>query len=114
MQLARETTALAKSYTLPDGRTIKLGPERFVAPEVLFNPRLANREQPGLAQMAFQCIQVCHLAHTLPTPSPTSSPLLPPRHRWKCDPFVVVGGRRLRVVSSESLQGSTSRVLRRT
>ena len=56
--MARETTVLTKSYTLPDGRTIKVGPERFAAPEVLFNPRLANKEQPGLAQMAFQCIQV--------------------------------------------------------
>jgi hypothetical protein len=68
-QLARETTVLVKSYTLPDGRTIKVGPERFAAPEVLFNPRLANKEQPGLAQIAFQCIQVrqccCIVVQTL-------------------------------------------------
>jgi len=37
-QLAEETTVLLKKYTLPDGRFIKVGEERFQAPEVLFHP----------------------------------------------------------------------------
>lgn len=34
--LALETTCLMESYTLPDGRVIKLGRERFEAAEVIF------------------------------------------------------------------------------
>lgn len=38
-RLARETTCTTESYTLPDGRVIRLGQERFAAPEALMNPR---------------------------------------------------------------------------
>lgn len=37
-------------YTLPDGRSISVGIERFVAPELLFNPSLGGFEFPGLAE----------------------------------------------------------------
>ena len=37
---------------------IKVGGERFEAPEVLFQPHLINVEQPGMAQMLFNTIQV--------------------------------------------------------
>ena len=47
-KLARETTALVESYELPDGRTIKVGQERFEAPECLFQPGLVDVEQPGV------------------------------------------------------------------
>eukprot|EP00850_Spirogloea_muscicola_P011252 SM000069S20689 [mRNA] locus=s69:185200:189128:+ [translate_table: standard] len=57
MQLAMETTVLMKSYTLPDGRVIKVGSERFQAPEILFNPELIGVEGGGLADMVFRCIQ---------------------------------------------------------
>ncbi len=61
LQLARETTCLVKSYTLPDGRVIRVGAERFTAPEAMFNPSLLGVEAPGIAEMAFSCIQVwCH------------------------------------------------------
>ena len=59
MQLARETTCLVQSYGLPDGRTIKVGGERMMAPEVLFRPSLMDVEAPGVAEQVFQCIQVC-------------------------------------------------------
>ncbi|KAJ0972537.1 hypothetical protein J5N97_020496 [Dioscorea zingiberensis] len=39
-QLGLETTILVKNYTLPDGRVIKVGTERFQAPEALFTPML--------------------------------------------------------------------------
>lgn len=58
LQLARETTCLVQSYTLPDGRVIRVGAERFTAPEALFNPGLLGVEAPGIAEMTFNCIQV--------------------------------------------------------
>lgn len=36
------------SYTLPDGHVIKLGQERFRAPEILFDPELIGLEYPGV------------------------------------------------------------------
>jgi Actin len=43
------------SYT--DGRVIKLGRERFEAPEALFNPSLIDSEKSGMADMVFEMIQ---------------------------------------------------------
>ncbi len=65
-KLSEETTVLVESYTvsthpvqnvglcltfgqLPDGRTIKVGSERFEAPECMFQPHLVDVEQPGVA-----------------------------------------------------------------
>jgi actin-related protein 2 len=56
-KLAEETTVLVESYTLPDGRVIKIGSERFEAPECMFQPHLVDVEQPGVAEMLFQTIQ---------------------------------------------------------
>nr|XP_007161338.1 hypothetical protein PHAVU_001G060800g [Phaseolus vulgaris]ESW33332.1 hypothetical protein PHAVU_001G060800g [Phaseolus vulgaris] len=56
-QLGLETTILVKNYTLPDGRVIKVGTERFQAPEVLFTPELIDVEGDGIADMVFRCIQ---------------------------------------------------------
>ncbi|KAI3422074.1 Actin- protein 2 [Globodera pallida] len=56
-RLALETTILTESYTLPDGRVIKLGGERFEAPEVLFQPHLINVEKLGLSELLFSVIQ---------------------------------------------------------
>lgn len=56
-RLAQETTVLEESYTLPDGRVIKLGRERFEAPEPLFDPSLVDVEAPGLGDMVFEMIQ---------------------------------------------------------
>ena len=55
--LAEETTFLTENYTLPDGRIIKLGAERFEAPEVLFQPHLIDVEKHGIAEMLFNTIQ---------------------------------------------------------
>jgi actin-related protein 2 len=56
-KLALETTYLMQQYTLPDGKVIKLGRERFEAPEVLFNPSLLDLESDGLSHMLFNMIQ---------------------------------------------------------
>lgn len=44
-------------FKLPDGRVIKLGGERFEAPEILFQPHLANCEGVGIAELLFNTIQ---------------------------------------------------------
>ncbi|XP_011497484.1 PREDICTED: actin-related protein 2 isoform X1 [Ceratosolen solmsi marchali] len=56
-KLAVETTVLVESYTLPDGRVIKVGGERFAAPEALFQPHLINVEAQGIAELVFNTIQ---------------------------------------------------------
>lgn len=56
-KLALETTVLVQTYALPDGRVIKLGGERFEAPEVLFQPHLINVEGQGIAELVFNTIQ---------------------------------------------------------
>ncbi|KAJ3333686.1 Arp2/3 complex subunit, actin nucleation center [Blyttiomyces sp. JEL0837] len=56
-KLATETTVLVESYTLPDGRVIKVGSERFEAPEALFQPHLVDVESPGMAEILFGAIQ---------------------------------------------------------
>jgi hypothetical protein len=58
-KLALETTVLEEKYTLPDGRVIRLGKERFEAPEALFKPSLIDCDQPGVGDMLFDMIQVC-------------------------------------------------------
>lgn len=57
-RLALETTVLVEPYTLPDGRIIKVGGERFEAPEALFQPHLINVEGQGIAELVFNTIQV--------------------------------------------------------
>ena len=56
-RLANETTHLVTTYTLPDGRTIKVGAERFMAPEAMFKPDLIGIEGDGMAEMVFNCVQ---------------------------------------------------------
>jgi len=48
-KLANETTFVDKDYVLPNGQTIRIGPERFEASEVLFNPKIAGVYSNGIA-----------------------------------------------------------------
>ncbi len=43
-------------YQLPDGHKIKLGAERFRAPEILFEPELIGSEYPGVHQIVVDAI----------------------------------------------------------
>lgn len=56
-KLANETTTLVESYELPDGRVIKVGSERFEAPECLFQPHLVDSELAGVGETLFNTIQ---------------------------------------------------------
>ncbi|XP_016394533.1 actin-related protein 2-B-like [Sinocyclocheilus rhinocerous] len=47
--------------TLPDGRTIMVGGERFGAPEALFQPHLINVEGVGVAELLFNTIQAADI-----------------------------------------------------
>jgi len=48
-----------KMYTLPDGRTIKVGNQRFRCPEVLFNPSLIGKEAAGIHETTYNTIMKC-------------------------------------------------------
>ena len=50
---------------LPDGRIIKVGGERFEAPECLFQPHLVNVESPGIAQLLYNTIQVSAASYSI-------------------------------------------------
>ncbi|CAE8635406.1 unnamed protein product [Polarella glacialis] len=57
-KLARETTLVDRQYTLPDSRTMRVGAERFLAPEILFSPALSGQgDGEGLAGMVFDTIR---------------------------------------------------------
>ncbi|GAB7343565.1 hypothetical protein MBLNU457_1570t1 [Dothideomycetes sp. NU457] len=43
-------------YTLPDGQKIKIGPERFRAPEIMFDPEIIGLEYPGIHQIVVDAI----------------------------------------------------------
>ena len=60
-RLATETTFLTETYELPDGRLIKLGGERFEAPEALFQPHLINVEGQGMAELLFSTINAADM-----------------------------------------------------
>ncbi|KEI40459.1 uncharacterized protein L969DRAFT_22427 [Mixia osmundae IAM 14324] len=50
------STGRSESYQLPDGQIVKLGSERFRAPEILFNPELVGQEHAGIHQIIVDSI----------------------------------------------------------
>merc|ERR1712136_472325 len=84
--LSLNTTVLVEQYELPDGRVIKVGGERFEAPEALFQPHLINIEGSGIAELVFSTIQAADIdvrpslyKHIVPSGGSTMYPGLPSR-----------------------------------
>jgi len=60
-KLADETTVVMEKYQLPDGNIVRIGRERFMAPEALFRPDLVDCEGDGMADMVFNMIQAADM-----------------------------------------------------
>ena len=59
VKTSSESSALEKSYELPDGNVIVIGAERFRCPEVLFQPSFIGKEASGIHDCTFQTIMKC-------------------------------------------------------
>lgn len=59
LKLAEKVSGMEKTYTLPDGETLTIGAERFMAPELLFNPSAIGSEEEPLDELIYRAIQNC-------------------------------------------------------
>lgn len=55
----RSNKALYMQYKLPDGSVIEIGPERFRAPEILFDPSIIGEEVDGIHHQLHNSILRC-------------------------------------------------------
>jgi actin len=59
MKLAEKVTEMQKEYVLPDGEKVVIGAERFLAPEVFFNPGVIGMEATPLDESIVDSIRKC-------------------------------------------------------
>ena len=61
MTKASESSAVDRTFELPDGNVINVGNERFRCPEALFQPSLLGKEFGGIQQQMFDTIMNCDM-----------------------------------------------------
>jgi len=61
LSLADKVSGLEKQYVLPDGETLTIGAERFMAPEVFFSPSSLGSEEQPLHELIYNTIQTCDI-----------------------------------------------------
>jgi actin-related protein len=59
LTLADKVSGMEKSYVMPDGDTITVGQERFMAPELFFNPGAMGSEEKSIHELIFSAISDC-------------------------------------------------------
>lgn len=59
LKLAQKVSEMEKTYMLPDGAPLTIGAERFLAPEVFFNPGVIGLEAQPLDEVIVQTIEKC-------------------------------------------------------
>jgi len=57
--LAKKVQGMEKVYMLPDGETITVGVERFLAPECFFTPNVVGKDIEALDDVIVNCIKNC-------------------------------------------------------
>lgn len=61
MTKASESSAVDRTFELPDGNVITVGNERFRCPEALFKPSVLGKEFGGIQQQLFDTIMNCDI-----------------------------------------------------
>ncbi|MHA1264131.1 MAG: actin, cytoplasmic 2 [Candidatus Helarchaeota archaeon] len=61
LKLAEKVSGMEKSYMLPDGETLTVGVERFLAPEVFFNPGAVGKETSPMDEVIVEAVSKCDI-----------------------------------------------------
>ncbi|KAL0671711.1 hypothetical protein Bca4012_034415 [Brassica carinata] len=59
MKRATASSAIDRTYELPDGQVVTIGAERFRCPEALFQPSLVDMETCGIHETTYNSIMKC-------------------------------------------------------
>lgn len=55
-ELAQASSSTEETYSLPDGRVVKVGTEKYRCTEILMNPSLIGRESDGITESTFNSL----------------------------------------------------------